>query len=513
MTFDTRGRLWVSCMVNYPQWLPGSAKPGDKLLIFEDTDNDGKADVCKTFYDKLICPTGFEFHEDGVLVVDEPRIIFLRDRDGDDQADEVTQVIDGIATDDTHHAMGAWEWSHGGLLYMLEGVSMSTTMETPWGPFRNKGPSGAYVLDPLAWKFRHFKTPGYGNPWCMVFDRWGMGTIGDGTNAQQHWTSPLSGYEVPSRRTLRPIFDNQGMRPAVGNEWLYSRHLPDAMQGQFTYAVVINMHGMPRFDVDDEEGTAGFAGERVADLLDSTDKFFRPVDVQVGPDGAVWFGDWCNALIGHMQYSQRDPNRDHEHGRIYRLVNKDKPLLEPVLQEDKSIDALLQQLTQYEPRTRYRARRELRTRDPQATLAAAEQWIAPENHPTANQLCEVMWLQESFRKLDRKLVDRIMQSDDFHARSAAVHTVGNEIERFEDALEIFEIAIVDEHPRVRLEAVRGLSFVQTAKAAEIALRVIDKPLDYWIEYTLEHTLQALAPAADVAAAKGEFLVDSSERMK
>ena len=227
MTFDGKGRLWVSCMINYPQWLPGSAKPGDKLLIFEDTDNDGRADNCIPFYEDLICPTGFEFYEDGVLVVDEPRIIFLRDTDGDDRADEVTHVIDGIATDDTHHAMGAWEWSHGGLLHMLEGVSMSTTMETPWGPFRVKGPSGAYVLDPKSWSFRHFKTPGYGNPWCMVFDRWGMGVIGDGTNARQHWTSPLAGYSVGPRKTLRANFDNQGMRPAVGNEFLLSRHLQD----------------------------------------------------------------------------------------------------------------------------------------------------------------------------------------------------------------------------------------------------------------------------------------------
>ena len=403
MSFDKRGRLWVSCMINYPQWLPGSAKPGDKIFIFEDTDKDGRADVCKTFYDRLICPTGFEFYEDGVLVVDEPRIIFLRDTDGDDQADEVTHVIDGIATDDTHHAMGAWEWSHGGLLYMLEGVSMSTTLETPWGPFRNKGPSGAYVLDPKSWRFRHFRTPGYGNPWCMVFDRWGMGTIGDGTNAQQHWTSPLSGKAVNSRRTLQPNFDNQGMRPAVGNEWLWSRHLPDDVQGQFTYACVINMHGMPRFSVGDEAGTAGYAGERIANLLDSTDNFFRPVDPQIGPDGAIWFGDWCNALIGHMQYSQRDPNRDHVHGRLYRLVNKNKPLLEPELQVDKSIDELLGQLESYELRTRYRARRELRSADKQQLYAAIEKWLGSE--ASAEKLCEAMWLQESFRDLDA-LVDQ-----------------------------------------------------------------------------------------------------------
>ena len=135
-------------MPNYPQWRPGDPRPDDRLLILEDTDNDGKADEVKVFYDKLICPTGFEFWNGGVLVVDEPRILFLKDTDGDDKADEVTHLIDGIATDDTHHTMGAWEWSHGGLLHMLEGVSLSTTLETPWGPFRNRNTAGCYVWDP-----------------------------------------------------------------------------------------------------------------------------------------------------------------------------------------------------------------------------------------------------------------------------------------------------------------------------------------------------------------------------
>ena len=63
------------------------------------------------------------------------------------------------------------------------------------------------------------------------------------------------------------------------------------------------------------------------DLLVSTDKNFRPIEPQIGPDGALWFGDWCNAIIGHMQYSQRDPNRDHTRGRIYRLVYTKNKLL------------------------------------------------------------------------------------------------------------------------------------------------------------------------------------------
>ncbi|WP_145420822.1 PVC-type heme-binding CxxCH protein [Planctomycetes bacterium K23_9] len=491
IAFDNRGRLWVSCMTNYPQWQPGSAKPDDKLLILEDTDGDGKADVCKTFYDKLICPTGFEFWNGGVLVVDEPRILFIKDTDGDDQADLVQQIVDGIATDDTHHTMGAWEFSHGGQLHMLEGISLSTTLETPWGPFRNKNTGGGYVFDPHSQSFTHYRTPGYGNPWCLVFDQWGNGIVGDGTNAKQHWVSPLAGKEVDARKTLTPVFDNEGMRPAVGNEFLLSRHLPDDMQGQFIYACVINMHGMPRFNLRDEKEGAGFVGERIDDLLSSTDMVFRPVDPKVGPDGAIWFGDWCNALIGHMQYSQRDPNRDHEHGRVYRLVNTKKPLLEPLTQADKSIPELLDQLNVYELRTRYRVRRELRDRPKAGVYAALNKWIAANNDP--RQLCEAMWIQESFRDVDESLLDRVLASEDFHARAAAVHTITNERDRVADFKGRIAAAMADANPRVRLEAVRGASFIEGADGVEIALKAVDQTMDYWIDYTLEHTLHALQP--------------------
>ncbi|XZE52613.1 DUF7133 domain-containing protein [Planctomycetaceae bacterium SH139] len=511
IAFDNRGRLWVSCMVTYPQWLPGTAKPTDRLLIFEDTNQDGKADVCKTFYDKLVCPTGFEFYNGGVLVVDEPRILFLKDTDGDDVADEVTQVLDGIGTDDTHHAMGAWEFSHGGLLHMLEGIAMSTTLETPYGPFRVAGPSGSYVWDPLTLRMRHFRTPAYGNPWCLVFDQWGNGIIGDGTGANHHWASPLSGADVNSRKTLRTIFNNEGMRPAVGNDFLTSRHFPEEIHDHFVYGCVINMHGFPRFTIRDEEDGAGLTGERIEDLLSSTDMFFRPVDPKIGPDGALWFGDWCNALIGHMQYSQRDPNRDQEHGRIYRLVYKHRDLLTPRIQFEQPLVELLDQLLAYEPRTRYRARRELTSRDADAVLAAVEKWIDGVQDP--RHLCEALWVQESFRQLDPELVDRLLASDEYRARAATIHAVSNEYDRQPRALDWLTAAIEDPHPRVRVEALRGLSFLNSVKAAEIALLAKLQPTDYWIDYTFEHTLQALEPALQQAEQAGTFLAAAPDAVK
>ncbi len=500
IAFDNKGRLWVSCMINYPQWLPNSSRPSDRLLILEDTDGDGMADKCTNFYDKLICPTGFEFHKDGVLVVDEPRILFLRDTDGDDRADEVTQVVDGIGTSDTHHAMGAWEWSPGGKLHMLEGIAMTTSIETPWGPVRKTGASGCYTWGVESMKFNYFKVPGTYNPWCLVFNKDGYGVIGDGTNSNQFWTSPLSGGQPKTRSGMDPIFDNQGMRPSCGNEFLETRQFPASYHNQLVYSCVINMHGFPSFEIEDSnKDVTGMTGNRVDDLLASTDNFFRPVDPKIGPDGALWFGDWCNALIGHMQYSQRDPNRDHEHGRIYRLVHKQTPLLEPATQHGKPINELLEQLVAFEPRTRYRARRELVARDRASVLAAVKQWTDNSDSPEA--WVEGLWIQESLHAVDVSLVDRIMNKGDFKQRSAAMHSLGNELEYLSNTQPLLEKGIADQNGRVRLETIRALSLAPTVENARIAMNAKSQKTDKWIDYTLEHAVRSFEPAMKSDAGK------------
>jgi len=509
LNFDNKGRLWVACMPTYPQWKPGDHKPNDRLVILEDTDGDGKADVSKVFYDKLHCPTGFEFWNGGVLVVDQPRLLWLKDTDGDDKADEVTHLFDGWATDDTHHACGAFEWSPGGALHMLEGIATSTTLETPWGPHRSHGTGGAYVLDPRTFKIRQFALPGQYNMWCYVFNGWGQGIVGDGTTANQAWDTPLSGAQYRGRTGLNMIFNNEGMRPALGSEFLISRHFPEEVQGQFTYACVINMNGMPRFHVEDDGG--GYSGARLKhangkpdDLIASTDKHFRPADPQIGPDGALWFGDWANALIGHMQYSQRDPNRDHTRGRIYRLVYPGRPLVKPVTQFGKSVPELLEQLREYEWRTRYRARRELRDRPEAEVVAAVKSWVAklPADDAEYDRLrCEALWVLESFHHLDQELLTSLRKdAKSFPARAAAVRVIADERASLPGALDALLEAARDEHPRVRTEAARGLSFFADPKAMTGLLAMTDAPADYWCDYTVK---QALGANADVW--RGDYL--------
>ena len=520
LAFDNKGRLWVSCMPTYPQWKPGDPKPKDRLLIFEDFDKNGKAGKMTVFYDQLVCPTGFEFWNGGVLVVDEPRILFLKDTKGTGKADLVVQFLDGWATDDTHHCVNAWEFSNGGLLHMMEGVAMSTTVETPWGPFRNAGSSGVYVLDPRSLKLRHFNTPGYGNPWCYVFNWWGQGICGDGTGAQQHWDSCLSGEQFPGRRGVNPVFNNEGMRPVVGSEFLYSRQFPDNVQGQFIYACVINMNGMPRFEIHDDG--AGYAGSRLKkkgvdkngapadvpdDLLSSTNKHFRPVDPQIGPDGALYFGDWANALIGHMQYSQRDPNRDHAHGRLYRLVYKDKPLLTPVTQFGKSVPEILNQLKEYEPRTRYRARTELRDRPAAEVAAAIKTWagsLDANDKEYEHHLCEALWVEQSHHAVDMDLLKKVLAAKQGEARAAAVHLLADEKDYIADAFALIKPMVSDAHPRVRLEALRALSFYPTPESAAAAMEALNQPTDYWLTSTFENTIGALRPIWASALKSGEL---------
>jgi putative heme-binding domain-containing protein len=534
IAFDSKGRLWISTMPSYPQWRPGDPKPDDKLVILEDTDGDEKADKSTVFYDKLHCPTGFQFFDGGVLVMDQPRMLWLKDTNGDDKADVVAHVLDGWATEDTHHTSGAFEMSPPGLLHMLEGVAMSTALETPWGPYRNYGTSGAYVLDPRTWKLsHHFNTPGYGNPWCYVFNEWGQGFCGDGTGAAQHWDTPLSGRQYGGRKGMNPVFDTEKMRPVVGSEFLRTRQFPDDVQDQFIYACVINMNGMPRWKFSDDG--AGYKGERVRhevpgkpdpakpdetpkpvvepfDLIRSTDKHFRPVDPQIGPDGALWFGDWANPLIGHMQYSQRDPNRDHDHGRIYRLVYKNKPMVKPETQAGKSIDEVLEHLRSPEWRTRYRARADLQARPKAGVLAAANAWLGRvASYPAAERLAtEVLWLQQCFHAVDRGLLARLLESLTPDARAAATRVLSDERDRFPDAEKVLVAKATDPSARVRCEAVRGLSFLGTPESMRAVVAAANvEPSDRFIAYTCDAALGANIDVWKQDHAAGTFVSKGS----
>jgi putative heme-binding domain-containing protein len=211
-----------------------------------------------------------------------------------------------------------------------------------------------------------------------------------------------------------------------------------------------------------------------------------------------------------MQYSQRDPNRDKSHGRIYRLTAKERPLLKPISQEGRSVAELLNQLKEYEPRTRYAARRELWERPKEKVLSAVRSWAEKlDSHDTNydHHLCEALWVEQGHHAVDRQLLAKILHTKTADARASATHVLADEWNYVADPMELLRPQVRDEHPRVRLEAVRALSFVETAESAELALEVTRQPLDYWLDYTLQHTLGALEPLWKPPFERNELATD------
>ena len=502
MTFDARGRLWVLTSPTYPHLLPGK-KPTDKLVILEDTNADGRADKSTVFVDDLYQPMGFELGDGGVYVSQQPTLMFLRDTDGDDKADERRVILHGFGTEDSHHSIHAFQWGPGGDLYFQEGTFHHTQVETPHGPVRvNYAAVFRYV--PKTEKLEVFVSYPFANPWGHVVDTWGQHFVSDASGGSNYYGTPFSGH-VDYPRKQRPMkeWTLTKVRPTGNIEFIRSRHFPDEVQGNFLINNVIGFHGTKQYRV--VEDGSGFTGIEVEPLLQSSDPNFRPVAMQMGPDGALYIGDWFNPLIGHMQYSLRDPRRDVVHGRIWRVTAKGRPLLPRPKIHGASIPELLENLKAYEDRTRYWTRRELRGRLTADVVAALDRWVARLDAADPlheHRLLEALWVYEHHDVVKDDLLKRLLAANDYRARAAAVRVLQHWSDRVAAATELMAAATNDPSLRVRLEAVRSLSYLDTVESADAALNVLKHATDYYIQYTLESTITTLEKAWKPAMTRG-----------
>jgi mono/diheme cytochrome c family protein/glucose/arabinose dehydrogenase len=480
MSFDNQGRLWVAVMPAYPHWKPGDPMPDDKLIILEDTDNDGRADRQKTFARGLQLPIGFEIAPEGVYVSQEPNLVRLVDTDGDDQADRTDILLHGFDSHDTHHAISAYSADASGAFYMGEGRFLHSQVETPYGPQRcNDG--GVWRFDPKSFRLIRYAQTDVSNPWAVSFDRWEQCFIGDGSPGKSWYGLPVSakmpyGVEIPKFDTFVP----KRSRPTSGSEFVSSSHFPDEWQGGYMICNSIGFLGISVAKVNPDG--AGYKGELISDLITSSDGNFRPVDLEFAPDGSLYLVDWHNALIGHMQHNARDPHRDHDHGRIYRITHKTRPLVKPAKVAGASIPQLLENLKSPEYRTRYRSRRELRGRDAEDVLPAVKKWAAAldkKGSDYEHHLCEALWATWAQNEVDVDILQQCLNARAYQARAAAVSVVRFSGYRIPNSTRLLMQAVHDTHPRVRLEAVVAASWMDNTAGARIALESLHYPHDEW----------------------------------
>ncbi|HVS08539.1 MAG TPA: PVC-type heme-binding CxxCH protein [Planctomycetota bacterium] len=510
MAFDPRGRLWVAAWPSYPH-RRADEPPHDKLLVLEDADGDGRAERCSVFAGDLHNPTGFELFRGGVVVANAPDLFFLRDEDGDGTADSTERILHGLSSADTHHTANSFVLGPDGALYFQEGIFHQTQIETVHGPVRNEN-ACVWRFEPRTGRVERWLPYPFLNPHGHVFDRWGQDFVTDGTGNENFFALPLSGHlEAPARHPATQPFFPQRSRPAAATEILSSRHFPEAMQGAYLVANVIGFQGIHAYRL--EERGSGFSASEIEPIVVSTDPNFRPVDLEVGPDGALYFLDWHNPLIGHMQHHLRDPNRDHAHGRVYRVTARGRPLLEASAIAGRPLDELLELLRSPEDRVRYRVRVELSARDSAEVVAAARAWAAgldPGDPEREHHLLEALWTQQQHGALDRDLLDRLLASPEPRARAAATRVLRHMRREVDRLLEHLRELVRDDHPRVRLEAVVALSSFPQPEAAEIALLALERETDRFLDYALEETLRALEPQWRPAIAAGAPIAGANQ---
>jgi len=400
ISFDERGRIWVIQYLQYPnpaglkpvkvdEYLrtiydrvpeppPAGPKGADKITILEDKDGDGYYETAKDFVTGLNIVSGMCLGHGGVYVVQVPYLLFYPDKNGDDVPDGDPEVLlSGFGMEDTHSLANSLQWGPDGWLY---GAAGSTSTSKIRGiEFQQ----GIWRYHPITKQFELFSEGG-GNTWGLDFDRHGNAIAGTNFGGYAMLHQVQGAYYVKGFAKHGPLHNP--------NTYGYFEHVPytgfkgghvtcggtiyqgGAFPAQFNdqYIAANVLSNDIYWHVVERKGSS-FVNRHGGDLIISNDKWFRPIDTLIGPDGAVYIVDWYDARANHV-----DPrnNWDRSNGRIYRLAHKDAPKYERLeLSKMKSLD-LVEVLKHPNVWYRSEARRVLAERRDPSVIPALQRAVA-----------------------------------------------------------------------------------------------------------------------------------------
>ncbi|PQO35719.1 sorbosone dehydrogenase [Blastopirellula marina] len=491
INFDAQGRLWVASSSVYPQIEPGQVAD-DKILMLEDTDGDGAADKSTVFADGLLIPTGVLPGDGGVYVANSTELLHMKDTDGDGKADQKRVVLSGFGTEDTHHILHTLRWGYDGMMYFNQSIYIHSHIETPHG-VRRLNAGGIWQFRPETMELDVF-CRGFVNTWGHHFNDYGANFATDGAYGEGiNYTFPGAVFvtAADSRRLLQGL--NPGSPKHCGLELVGGSHLPEDWQ---TSAITndFRAHRVCRFVL--EEDGSGYASRQAEDVIKASHGAFRPVDVKMGPDGAIYIADWYNPIIQHGEVDFRDPRRDHVHGRIWRVTKKGSPLVKPQNLHEASIEELLAALKSPEKWVRTQAKQQLKQRsrtDVLQQLAAWMQGLAKDDPATEHQRLEGLWAYQALDETNETLLLEMLASPNHNIRAAAVRVASQWHDEVSDPLGLFTAAVRDEHPRVRLEGVRALATIPSSQAMIVGLEATRQPMDRFLDFAVWQLVEDLAP--------------------
>ena len=343
-TFDDRGRLWVIENYSYPEW---NADAYDRIVIFEDTDQDGQFDKKKVFLDDGHQLTGIEIGFGGVWCTAAPYLIFIPDGDRDDQPDGPPQILlDGFNLREIgHNVVNGLRWGPDGWLYGRHGIKATSYVGAPGTSHKQRT-----MLNCSIWRFhpvqKVFEVVSHGttNPWGFDYDDYGEMFFTNNVIGHLWHLLPGARYERMYGSHLNPntfvsMTSTSDHLHFAGGLWSESRkeigepNLHDEYGGGHSHCggmiylgdnwpeqyrgkmFMCNTHGK-RVNMDAlRRAGSSYTAEHGQDFLFANSDWFRGVELKYGPDGGVFLTDWTDLGECH--------DRDGIHrrsGRIYKIT-------------------------------------------------------------------------------------------------------------------------------------------------------------------------------------------------
>lgn len=422
-TIDDRGRIWVVENYSYPDWKPEGK---DRIVVFEDTDGDGRHDTRKVFYEGLNFASAIEVGFGGAWVGSAPNLFFIPDRDGDGTPDGPPEVVlDGWEHQDTHEMLNSFNWGPDGWLYGTHGVFTHSKVGAPGTPENERIPLNAAVwrLHPQTKKFEVF-AHGTSNPWGVDWNDYGQAFITacviphlyhvvQGGLYQRQAGRHFNAHAYDDIKTIARHRHWGGANHAEGSRSGDSStdaaggghahagcliYLGDAWPREYRGTVLMNnIHGNRMNNNSLVAVGSGWVGDRRPDFMKSQDKWYRGLAIRQGPDGSVFVCDWYDARACHQQRPH-----DRTNGRVYKIVHGDAKQAPVHIGAMSDADLIAAQTSRNEWLVR-QARIALQHRGPKPATSEALRKMLADPALDVPQRLRVLWALHAVKGIDEKL--------------------------------------------------------------------------------------------------------------
>ncbi|MEZ6067669.1 MAG: hypothetical protein R3B90_18605 [Planctomycetaceae bacterium] len=336
MNFDAQGRLWVTSSVEYPypvggegveareeRWGKPEERPArDWVVVIDGIDDTGKPASITRFAEGLNIPIGIIPDGDGAIIYSIPNIERFRDTDGDGKADQREKLYGPFGNLDTHGMVNSFTRGLDGWIYACHGFRNTSKVQGTDGHVVEMNSGNTFRFKPDGSRVEHW-THGQVNPFGLCFDPWGNLYSADCHSMPltclirgayyQSFGKPHDGLGFGPDM----IDHNHGSTGICGCAWYEAPQYPADYNGCIFLCNPVT--GRVHRDKIEWRGSSPWVNTQ-EDFITCDDGWFRPVDVKLGPDGALYIADFYNAIIGHYEVPLEHPKRDRSQGRIWRIV-------------------------------------------------------------------------------------------------------------------------------------------------------------------------------------------------